>query len=284
MNTTKNIVLAVAVAAIAIVTYGVMGGSLFNADAVDDHRDAEEVAAYEIYPGDVAEKIKNKENFILLDVRTPEEYAQVHLENAILLPVQELSAQTLAAAGIGAEMKDAEIIVYCRSGARSETAYNILHSLGYTNVRSVSGGMVHWEEDQFPFTVSGAYKGVVQKLTGSGTGENTTGPQIVLSKNFHDFGAIREYGGVVQTEVVVTNTGSDTLTIGDITTSCSCTSATISSKAIVPGGQATLTVLFDPDFHEEPVGVFKRTVFIPTNDATTPEAEVVVQVDILEGE
>ena len=45
-----------------------------------------------------------------------------------------------------------------------------------------------------------------------------------------------------------------------------------------------LTVVFDPDFHEEPVDVFKRTVFIPTNDPNTPEAEVSVQVDIAEGE
>ena len=74
------------------------------------------------------------------------------------------------------------------------------------------------------------------------------------------------------------------LKIGDITTSCSCTSATISSTEIMPGEEAILTLTFDPDFHEEPLDTFKRTVFIPSNDPDMPEAEVTMQVDITEGE
>jgi len=247
---------------------------------VDDHSDSG-AKEHEIYPGDVVKKIQNGEDIILLDVRTPEEYAEVHLENALLLPVQELSEESLASIGLGEETKDKEIIIYCRSGARSQTAYNIMDSLGYTNIKSVAGGMIHWEEDGYPFTETGEHEG---ESTGISVGENDiSGPKIVLDRTLHDFGFITQYGGIVETEFEVRNEGNETLKVGNITTSCSCTSAEIASSEIGAGGSAILTVRFDPDFHEEPAGVFKRTVFVPTNDPTVPEAEVAIQVDIEEG-
>lgn len=141
-----------------------------NMMAGDENHEDEAVAAYEIYPGDVVDKIKNKENIILLDVRTPEEYEEIHLERALLLPVQELSAQSLADIGLGENAKDKEIIIYCRSGGRSKTAYDIMNSLGYTNVKSIAGGMIHWEEDNYPFTESGPYTGSHMMTDGANTG------------------------------------------------------------------------------------------------------------------
>jgi len=248
-----------------------------------EHHADEAIESYEIYPGDVADKVKNKEDIILLDVRTPEEYKEVHLGNAILLPVQELSAQSLADIGLGENAKDKEIIIYCRSGARSKTAYAIMKSLGYTNIKSVVGGMVHWEEDQYPFTETGAYTDPRTMKGTENAGAQGDGSRISFDRTFHDFGVVPQYGGTVQESFIVKNNGTETLTIGDIATSCSCTSATISSASIEPGQSVKLTVVFDPDFHEEPLGVFKRTIFIPTNDPTAPEAEVVIQVDIAEG-
>jgi len=249
-----------------------------------EHHDDDGVESYEIYPGDVADKIADKEDIILLDVRTLEEYEAVHLKNALLLPVQELSQQSLTAIGLGEDMKDKEIILYCRSGARSKTAYNIMTSLGYTNIKSVGGGMIHWEEDNYPFTESGEYKGAETVSGGDTVTTSTDDPKITIDRKLHDFGIIPQFGGTVEATFTVTNTGTKTLEIGQITTSCSCTSATISNASIESGEDAVLTVVFDPDFHEEPFDVFKRTIFIPTNDPNTPEAEVSVQVDIAEGE
>ncbi|MEX0931074.1 MAG: DUF1573 domain-containing protein, partial [Candidatus Paceibacterota bacterium] len=212
------------------------------------------------------------------------EYEEVHLENALLLPVQELSAQSLADIGLGEDAKDKEIIIYCRSGARSKTAYDIMKSLGYTNIKSVSGGMIHWEEDNYPFTETGAYTGSRLMMSESESAESDSGPRITFDRTFHDFGMIPQYGGTVQETFTVKNSGTEILIIGDITTSCSCTSAMISDASIDPDDSATLTVVFDPDFHGEPLDVFKRTVFIPTNDPTTSEAEITIQVDIAEGE
>tara|TARA_Y100001958_G_scaffold150875_1_gene135183 strand:+ start:2067 stop:2933 length:867 start_codon:yes stop_codon:yes gene_type:complete len=250
----------------------------------EDHHGEEEVTNYEIYPSDVADKITAQEDIILLDVRTPEEYEAVHLENALLLPVQELSQQSLSAIGLGEGMKDKEIILYCRSGARSKTAYDIMSSLGYTNIKSVGGGMIHWEEDNYPFTESGPYTGPETARGAVVDKEVMSGPQASVDRELHDFGVITQYGGTVDTDFTLTNIGEETLTVGQITTSCSCTSATVAKPSLSPGESTVVKVVFDPDFHEEPIDVFKRTVFIPTNDPNTPEVEVAIQVDIVEGE
>lgn len=255
-----------------------------NSKIVDNengHGHDNEAVSYEIYPGDVADKIARREDIILLDVRTPEEHAEIHLENSLLLPVGELSANTLAGIGLGEEAKDKEIIIYCRSGARSKQAYDIMDSLGYTNIKSVSGGMVHWQEDGYPYTESGEYDGDVYNTTST---SESNGAQISFDRTTHDFGDIPQSQGILETTFEVRNEGESVLEIGELSTSCGCTTAEISNKNIQPGGTATLTVYFDPDFHEEPADKLTRTVFIPTNDSSNPEAEVKIMVDILEGE
>ena len=229
----------------------------------------------------MAKKIENGEDIILLDVRTSEEYAEVHLEGALLLPVQELSSNTLSDIGLGNNVKEKEIIIYCRSGARSKTAYDIMKSLGYTNIKSVAGGMIHWQEDNYPFTEIGEYEGKIFENPLQDVIND--GPKISFDRTFKEYGVIPQYGGVVEATFILKYKGNEMLKIGDITTSCSCTSTRISSSEIPAGSEAELTVIFDPDFHEEPTDVFKRTVFIPTNDPSKSEAEIVIQVDINEG-
>ena len=293
-NTTIIALISIVVFLVAILAVRVNGNQMMtsyddmpHADlVVDDHHmdDDDHTEAYEIYPGDVADKMQNKEDVVLLDVRTLEEYEEVHLENALLLPVEELSQQTLAAIGLGSDKKDEEIIIYCRSGARSKIAYDVMKSLGYTNIKSSAGGMIHWQEDNYPFTESGSYSGLSWGNQKDSDTSNavTSGSKISIADPFYDFGVIPQSGGTVSKDFVVKNAGSEILEIGTLTTSCSCTSASISESSIDLGDSAVLTVVFDPDFHEEPTGVFKRTVFIPNNDPGTPEAEVVIQVDIAE--
>jgi rhodanese-related sulfurtransferase len=275
-----NIIVIIIIIVVLAVGYLFMNIWKSSVTMDNKHRENEMVKEYEIYPGDVAQKIKNGEDIILLDVRTLEEYEEIHLKDALLLPVQELSVSSLADIGLGENMKDKEIIIYCRSGARSKTAYDIMQSLGYTNIKSVTGGMIHWQEDNYPFTETGKYK---DKIFENASQNMTNGPKISFDRKLHDFGVIQQFGGMVETTFAVRNDGTETLKIGDITTSCSCTSASISSHSIPAGEEAELTVVFDPDFHEEPIDVFKRTVFITTNDPANPEVEVVIEVDIDEG-
>lgn len=241
-------------------------------ELVSDEHEDEAVEYYEIYPAEVVKKIARGEDVVLLDVRTVEENTEVRIQNSLLLPVQDLGAASLDLIGLGEEAKNKEIYVYCKSGSRSKQAYDIMTDLGYTNVKSIAGGMVHWQEDNYPF------------LEGEGAvGENaihSDGASISFDRNAHDFGLINAADGVVETQFTVTNTGSENLEIGELSTSCGCTSASLSNSTIEPDGSSALTVRFDPNFHEEPGGRFTRTVFIPTNDPMLPEAEVQIAVEI----
>lgn len=73
---------------------------------------------------------------LLLDVRTPGEYAEGHLPGARNLPLQSLEG--IAAV---APAKDAPLFLYCRSGARSGQAISLLQRMGYTRVTNIGGIM-----------------------------------------------------------------------------------------------------------------------------------------------
>lgn len=84
----------------------------------------------------------------ILDVRQPEEWVEVHIPDATLIPLGELAART-------AELpKDQEILVYCRSGNRSQEGRDILEAAGFESVTSMAGGIKDWVAAGYE-TVSG---------------------------------------------------------------------------------------------------------------------------------
>ena len=139
------------------------------------------------------------------------------------------------------------------------------------------GGFTHWDEDSYD-----TEKG--QVIDSSGASLNDEGPKIKLDKELFDFGQVPQLGGIVSTEFTVSNIGNKDLEINSISTSCGCTSAEISSEILKPDESATLKIFFDPNFHKEPDGIFKRTVFLETNDPSNLEAEAKIQVEVLEGQ
>ena len=80
-----------------------------------------------------------EENYIILDVRTTEEFAEKHIPNAINIPNETIGSEELA------ELPDKNqlILVYCRSGNRSKQASEKLAALGYTNIYEF-GGINDW--------------------------------------------------------------------------------------------------------------------------------------------
>ena len=78
--------------------------------------------------------------YIILDVRTPEEYAEGHIPGAINVPNEAIGSAEIP------ELPDKSqhILVYCRSGRRSKEAAEKLVKLGYTNV-SEFGGIIDWK-------------------------------------------------------------------------------------------------------------------------------------------
>ena len=76
---------------------------------------------------------------VIIDARTEEEFAEGHIQNAILIPEYEVAER----AESELPEKDALILVYCRSGRRSKIASEELVKLGYTNVYEF-GGIIDW--------------------------------------------------------------------------------------------------------------------------------------------
>ena len=82
---------------------------------------------------------KDEKNYIILDVRRPDEYSEGHIPGAINVPNEEIGSAEIA------ELPDKSqlILVYCRSGRRSKEAAKKLVLLGYTNVVEF-GGILDW--------------------------------------------------------------------------------------------------------------------------------------------
>lgn len=106
------------------------------------------------------------------------------------------------------------------------------------------------------------------------------GPHLTLSPEEYDFGKIRQSGGVVSKTFSVINNGSEDVTIDEILTSCSCTTAEIDKKLLLPGESGILKVAFDPNYHYEDDGRFFRTATIKSNvHGKAPEVKIFVEVD-----
>jgi len=84
----------------------------------------------------------------ILDVRQPEEWDQVHIPGATLIPLGELQSR------LSEVPSDQEVVVVCRSGNRSQEGRNILKNAGYEQVTSMAGGVNQWQAAGYP-TVSG---------------------------------------------------------------------------------------------------------------------------------
>jgi phage shock protein E len=82
--------------------------------------------------------MKSGQRFVLVDVRTPDEFAAGHIEGATLVPLDTLEAS------YGKLPHNVKLVVYCRSGHRSAKAVAFLMTRGYSNVVSLAGGITAW--------------------------------------------------------------------------------------------------------------------------------------------
>lgn len=89
------------------------------------------------------------EDLVILDVRTPEEFAEGHLEGAVMIDFyREDFASQLADLD-----PDVPYLLYCRSGNRSGQTAAIMDELGFTDVADVDGGILSWMQANFPTVV-----------------------------------------------------------------------------------------------------------------------------------
>jgi rhodanese-related sulfurtransferase len=93
-----------------------------------------------------AVQLMNREKAVVVDVCSPQEFAQGHIAGARSVPLGELEARLEGAV----KNKALPVILVCASGVRSGRALAVAKKLGYGNARSLGGGMKSWREANLP--------------------------------------------------------------------------------------------------------------------------------------
>ena len=93
---------------------------------------------------ELSERILNGESVNLLDVREPDERAEFNI-GGIFLPLGNILSFHTDEID---QLKDKEVICYCRSGKRSMQACMMLETMGFTNTLNLEGGVLAWQELQ----------------------------------------------------------------------------------------------------------------------------------------
>ena len=102
-------------------------------------KEAKETAYMNITAAEAKKLMDTHQDYVILDVRTQEEFDEKHIPGAVLIPDYEITqkAETVL------QNKEQLILVYCRSGRRSKLAAQELEKLGYTNIKEF-GGIIDW--------------------------------------------------------------------------------------------------------------------------------------------
>ncbi len=91
---------------------------------------------------------KDNPNFVILDVRTPEEFLGEHIENAVNLDYYS----DIFRNDLDKLDKNKTYLIYCRSGSRGKNALNIMKELDFREVYNMSGGIIKWKSEGLPTT------------------------------------------------------------------------------------------------------------------------------------
>lgn len=106
----------------------------------------EPVHPAQITAAELAERVRTEDTPLILDVRSPREYATGHVPGAINIPHTQLASR-LDELGIN---KSDELVVYCLVGKRAAVAEQLLEQNGYTSVRDLQGQLKAWQGDGYP--------------------------------------------------------------------------------------------------------------------------------------
>jgi len=120
-------------------TLGEAGGNITVVDLVRPNYT-------EVTADEAVELLKNLNPFIL-DVRTPMEYEQVHIEGTYLIPIQQLQARI----GELESRKHEDIFIYCATGNRSTVASRILANRGFKRIYNLRYGVYDWARKGHPY-------------------------------------------------------------------------------------------------------------------------------------
>lgn len=97
-------------------------------------------------PVDLAQRLQQANPPLVLDVRTPAEFADGHIPGALLIPHDQLEQRLVELDGA----REREIVLYCRSGRRSLLAENVLREHGFSRLRQLDGSWQAWDAAGLP--------------------------------------------------------------------------------------------------------------------------------------
>jgi len=195
------------------------------------------------------DNILSSRNPFLVDVHIPE---QKHLEGTdLVVPYNDIKENL----DKFPKDKNAEIIVYCRSGSMSTEAAQVLVDAGYTRVSNLTGGINAYNESNY-----GIYITPITK----------------------DLGEVI-YGEIAKTTFKLKNNTKEKVDITKISTSCSCTSATVSKKSLKPYEDVDVFVEFNPAVHKDDtdLGDIIRTIYIDTTSANFPKIQASITAKVI---
>lgn len=95
---------------------------------------------------ELIEENKNNPEFVILDVRSPEEHAQGHIKDSVLLQLGSPEFNQK----LGEMNKNKTYLVYCRSGIRSSKAAKIMDKMGFKNIYNMKKGFMNWSACGLP--------------------------------------------------------------------------------------------------------------------------------------
>ncbi|MEM7286143.1 MAG: rhodanese-like domain-containing protein [Actinomycetota bacterium] len=138
----------------AVVGASLLAGACGGDAATDASTDARAGDVIEAAPGirvvtaaeGAAIRTSPPDGLVVLDVRTPEEFRDGHLEGATMIDFYEADFE----AQLALLDKDAPYLLYCRSGNRSGQTRAIMEELGFTDVADVGGGILAWVDAGLP--------------------------------------------------------------------------------------------------------------------------------------
>ncbi len=127
-----------------IVPLLLIGGCINHEDTALKTQIIEDITLEEAYV--LIQENKDNQHFVIIDVRTPEEYADGHIEKAINLNYHSETFRD----ELNKLDKDNIYLIYCRSGNRSRMALSIMEELGFREVYNMLGGIIQWEAEGLP--------------------------------------------------------------------------------------------------------------------------------------
>lgn len=92
---------------------------------------------------------RGNKDFIIIDIRTPEEFSTGHIENAVLIDYYASNFET----EIGKLDRNKKYLIYCRTARRSAAARDIMKEMGFTDLFHMEGGITDWISKNYPVVI-----------------------------------------------------------------------------------------------------------------------------------